>query len=301
MESGDWATMTTKLDGDKLCFALAHRRGGCVRNCPPAPLARSPAYADICVVCACIDHTYISTHGTTKRGRDQAHKEDCDQQGHCGPARKCPRILNDWTKAQPHIDKANRWRQRTLALEERFRTPSFPFRLQTTVIVGFSIVSAYTMYTYHNNTSGRQFNSFSEFVEGVAFDAMTNTYDADHAAPGASTSTPPPQPMPGVNESLPPAAHVAVSISQIPGWKGSNPARCWNCRAPTSFCCSVCSSADGIVPVHRPEVKHKHTTQSFPCLAKHQRNPTFAPKTTMSHAKAAAAIRRMSRGRGRGE
>ena len=55
LESGDWATMTTKLDGDKLCFALAHRRGGCVRNCPSAPLARSPAHADICVVCACID------------------------------------------------------------------------------------------------------------------------------------------------------------------------------------------------------------------------------------------------------
>ena len=128
-------------------------------------------------VCMCQIHTYISTHGTTKRGRDQSHKDDTGDDGHAAPPRKCPKILNDWTQAQPHIDKANRWRQRILAIEERFPTSSFPFRLMTTVIGGMAVVSAHTMYSYH---VGGEHN-FRSFVETVALDAMLNTYDQDHA------------------------------------------------------------------------------------------------------------------------
>ena len=125
-------------------------------------------------VCMWQIHTYISTHGTTKRGRDQSHKDDTGEDGHAAPARKCPKILNDWTKAQPHIDKANRWRQRILAIEERFPTNSFPFRLMTTVISGMSIVSAHTMFAYHVAPE----YAFRSFVESVAFDAMCSTFTA---------------------------------------------------------------------------------------------------------------------------
>jgi hypothetical protein len=115
-------------------------------------------------------HTYLSTHGTTKRGKDQAHKDDVDADGCAGPARKCPKILNDWTKAQPHIDKHNRWRQRELAIEERFATHSFPFRLFTTVIIGMSIASAWSMFQYFVNKE--MFSTFSEFVDEVAVDGI---------------------------------------------------------------------------------------------------------------------------------
>ena len=139
-------------------------------------------------------HTYLATHGNTKRGRDQAHKDDTGDDGHVNPPRKCPRILNDWTQAQPHIDKSNRWRQRILAIEERFPTTSFPFRLMTTIIGGMSIVSAFTMFCYHVNPDEYDFRSF---VETVAYDAMTNTYDRDHSSvPRDGSSLTPPLQLP---------------------------------------------------------------------------------------------------------
>lgn len=120
-ESGDWSVMTTRVLDGKLVYGVGHRRGGVV-------------------------HTYVSTHGSTRRGRDQCHRDDADDAGHAAPPRKCPKILNDWTQAQPHIDKSNRWRQQILGIEERFRTTQFPFRLATTVIVGMAIASAHVLH-----------------------------------------------------------------------------------------------------------------------------------------------------------
>ena len=163
-DSGDWNVMTSTLSNGKRVYGIAHRRGMSV-------------------------HTYISTHGTTRRGKDQAHKDDCDVHGHAGPPRKCPRILNDWTQAQPQCDRNNMYRQFELAIEERFPTHSFPFRLQTTVIVGMSIASAYTMYQHF--VSNNEFDTFRELVETVSYDGMLNTWDAEHVlgAPGASDDT----------------------------------------------------------------------------------------------------------------
>ena len=88
------------------------------------------------------------------------------------------------------------YRQFELAIEERFPTHSFPFRLQTTVIVGMSIASAYTMYQYF--VSRDEFSTFREFVEAAAYDGMLNTWDEDHAParPGSSDETPAPRALP---------------------------------------------------------------------------------------------------------
>ena len=116
-ESGDWATMSTKIAG-KPAFGVAHRRGGAVSM--PC-MCTLPTYAYLSTFPPCSQiHTYLSTHSTTRRGRDQSHKDDAGEDGHVNPPRKCPRVLNDWTQAQPHVDKSNRWRQRILAIEERF-------------------------------------------------------------------------------------------------------------------------------------------------------------------------------------
>jgi hypothetical protein len=61
---GDWAVMSSHLDDGSLVYGIAHRRGTAV-------------------------HTFLSTHGTTKRGYDQAHKESSDGTGHAGPPRRC--------------------------------------------------------------------------------------------------------------------------------------------------------------------------------------------------------------------
>lgn len=130
--SGEWATMVTDIqlpdDSVLKMFAVGHRRGPAV-------------------------HTFISTCGETTLGKPQAHKDD-DLDADTGYliARKCPKILNDATTAQPKIDRANKKRQFELALERRFRTKSFPFRLFCTIL-GITLTDAYYLHNYLNQTA----------------------------------------------------------------------------------------------------------------------------------------------------
>ncbi|KAL3892689.1 MAG: hypothetical protein SGPRY_014884 [Prymnesium sp.] len=109
-------------------------------------------------------HAFISTRGTTRRGKDQRHKDDVEPDGSSAPPRKCPKILNDWTKRQPHTDEHNRWRQSILAIEE-------------------SDVSTYTGFCYHvKNDTEEVDDDFSEMMEQISVDVMLNTWDEDHSA-----------------------------------------------------------------------------------------------------------------------
>ena len=49
------------------------------------------ALADACPLVPSQIHTYLSTHGVTLRGKDQAHADDTDADGRCAGPRKCPR------------------------------------------------------------------------------------------------------------------------------------------------------------------------------------------------------------------
>jgi hypothetical protein len=132
--SGDWALMTTEVTlptEPKLKMgALAHLRGPEV-------------------------HTFLFTAGVTTMGSPQQHKDD-DLDADTGflVYRKCPRsaprcvdrgckgthshsspdplvlsqVCNDGTKAQPKIDRTNKYRQFRLKIERRRRTECFPFR-----------------------------------------------------------------------------------------------------------------------------------------------------------------------------
>lgn len=266
-------------------YGVAHRRGGAV-------------------------HTFICTHGTTKRGRDQRHKDDVCEDGAAAPPRKCPKVLNDWTKCQPHTDKHNRWRQSILAIEERFRTTSFPFRLFTTLIVGCSAVSTFTGHTFHVKneqlSDPTSDDDFRESMETLAVDLMTNNWDEEHPADGIS-----PAARTSVARSSSPSmvtfsrssglaagveAHIPVSIKQaqsIAGFHGGNVQRCGECRSRlTSFCCGHpdCLSANSIVPLCLPEVKSKGKTVLHSCLSRHKMNPS------QSHASAASAGRKKAAG-----
>ena len=214
---------------------------------------------------------------------------------------KCPKILNDWTKAQPHIDKANRWRQRELAIEERFSTHSFPFRLFTTVIVGMSISSAWPMFQYFVND--KMFSTFSEFVDEVAVDGMQWEGGLEERAAAAERARNAADQTSAAN-SVPREAHVAVPISSIRGWKGAAQPRCSHCQAQTSYCCLQCSSAQGLVAIHRGEYKTGGKTVSTPCLAAHMADPEASHRTSASASKMAAAKKRhagTARGRGGGK
>lgn len=73
-------------------FAVSHRRGETV-------------------------HKFIATCGTTLKGSStKAYFEDDEERANCNicefeTARKAPRVLNDYTLAQPCIDRHNRYRQ----------------------------------------------------------------------------------------------------------------------------------------------------------------------------------------------
>lgn len=289
-DSGDWNVMKSTFgSGDWLCYGVAHRRGGAI-------------------------HTYLSTCGTTKRGKDQKHKDDTGEDGSTAPPRKCPKILNDFTQAQPHVDKHNRWRQHILAIEERFRTESFAFRLFTTLIVGCAAVSTYTGFTYHKSSNEQHEpdvhdQKFRAMMEEIAVDGMTNTWDADHDEAGAAPSTAgrpragapnsgraTPTMGGGSSSEVPPEMHVPISIAahkRLTGFSGATQQRCGVCRVNlVSHCCSACSTPTSIVAICRPDVQYGRRITTHPCLAMHRDNPAASHRCTASASKQAAGAKR---------
>ena len=244
--------------------AVAHRRGGAV-------------------------HTYIFNAGVTVAGKNMSHDlDDCDDDNVLMHRRPCPKVLNDFTLGQPHSDVGNRYRQHDLAMEKRFVTGSFPFRLFTSMW-GVVLVSAARAFQYfHPNLNGE--DTFIEFCtkaanEGVNCDLTVDSDEemesSDDEAGGSSRrskakSTKPgsrsPQagPSGGAN---PCAGHTLAPISTIVGFKGDNQQLWGVCRGKAGFYCIECSA--GQVPtaikcLHPPEVRGK----KFACLATHKRAPS---------------------------
>ena len=77
-------------------------------------------------------HEFISTCGLTLPGKPHTSKLEDDEDAHgqivYEHERKCPRILNDASMAQPAIDCHNRYRQAILAMEKRILTNRFCVR-----------------------------------------------------------------------------------------------------------------------------------------------------------------------------
>ena len=105
-------------------------------------------------------------------GKPQAHKDDRDILGNQAVARKCPKILNAYTKVQPKIDMNNRWRQDILAMEERFVTHSYPSRLFTTVF-GVMIVDAFLAH----KTRFASAITYKEWCAAAAYGGLHNTIE----------------------------------------------------------------------------------------------------------------------------
>ena len=219
--AGDWAVMTTTVAGGKKIYAIGHRRGGTV-------------------------HTYISSHGLSVLGKPQAHKEDVAALGVRAQPRPCPKVLNDWTAQQPQIDKRNRERQRMLAMEKRFLTFSFPFRLFTTVL-GMTFTTASCFYDFFYETYD---GTFLDFVHELCYDGMTNTIDEEHAHPSATPAAPPTPaadrvpgaPSPVVSPTKAAGGHRLGRVIDIHGWDGTDQPRCSVCGKKTTRVCAQCST-----------------------------------------------------------
>mmetsp|Transcript_30289 Transcript_30289/g.73683 ORF Transcript_30289/g.73683 Transcript_30289/m.73683 type:complete len:454 (+) Transcript_30289:467-1828(+) len=250
---GDWSVMSTELDDGFKVYAIGHRRGGEV-------------------------HTFVATCGLTIPGEPQKHQEDVAVYGSAVP-RPCPKVLNLWTQQQPQIDSNNRYRQNILAIEERFTTKSFPFRLLTTIF-GITLVNAYEWYRYFVNPN--QFDAFKPFVAALAFDAMHNDFDSS----GVATSQFAQQaPTPSERQTAPRApgsasptrssprrvrsTHIAIPLKSVPGYKGSRKQLCAVCQDnnhKTSWCCAACSHAHEVFAIHPQTIRYCQTTVVYDCL-----------------------------------
>ena len=250
---GDWCLLSTKLDDGFKVYAIGHRRGGVV-------------------------HTFVSTCGlVTVPGVPQAHQEDMGVYGNM-EARPCPKVLNTWSQQQPKIDSNYRYRQDILAIEERFTTQSFPFRMMTTIImtiIGITFANAYMYewFGYFVDNKKYMYDSSQAFMRDLSYDAMHNTFDEDSRA---QTQTPAPDRRPHGAPSPVRAsprsiekAHLPVPIKSLPGYKGHGKAKCAVCndnKHKTTWCCHSCSTATAIFGMHPAKVTYGGKQVTYDCL-----------------------------------
>ena len=235
-ERGAWAVFETEVElsnGEKRkLYAISHRRGGEV-------------------------HKFISTCGTTLPGN--AHVgifEDDEEEG--SPyvlERKCPKVLNDCTLAQPVIDRHNRYRQFILALEKRILTNSFSLRFGTTMH-GMVFTNAF----FGVRRFSMPVAEFKPEMSKLAYRLMHNSLLVDQGPP-RSPSSPFSPFSPGSPDgdgsesgrSSPSSccgAHPLIALRLLAGYRGGKQQRCAICGGRTAYCCSVCTKdTDHIVAI----------------------------------------------------
>ncbi|KAL3900646.1 MAG: hypothetical protein SGPRY_012423 [Prymnesium sp.] len=163
------------------------------------------------------------------------------------------------TGRKPHIDENNRWRQLAIRTGDRGK--------------------------YHVNKS--EYDTFMEFVNDVAYDAMTNTYDADHV----SNSSHLPFATPILQGSSKFGSITSGSRAETTSEEHKSK-QCAVCDRPTSYCCSACWSAESIVVVYPLETERKGVKKQYGCIARHARYPGKARRTVASASRSAAMKRR---------
>ena len=251
---GDWCLMSSELEDGFKIYAIGHRRGGEV-------------------------HTFIASCGLTIPGVPQAYREDIGVYGTMEP-RKCPKVLNLWSQQQPKIDKNNRFRQDILAIEQRFVTKSFPFRVLTSVL-GITFANAYEWFNYFIDS--KRFcddDGFLTFMRSLAYDGMHNNFDdeaAGPASPSAAAARAAASPARPMTQTELETSHRIVPIKSIVGYKGHMKQLCAVCHDnahKTTTCCLACSTKERIFALHSPIIKYKGKTAVYSCLAEHHACPT---------------------------
>ena len=198
-------------------------------------------------------------------------------------ARRCPKVLNDWTQGQPKIDLVNRWRQHELAMEKRILTESFPARLFIFVL-GTCVVNSWLFCNYFLKGENGQME-FRAAMRRLARRAMHNDYDARNPPSGGLPPYSPPAfrqrsttpKAPEVAVAKEPSAHVLVSLRTIEGFKERSDQKqmdCVYCQRKTSYACACCSEVPYVMALCPAETTWKGETTKHPCLTQHRRDPS---------------------------
>lgn len=261
-DNGSWAVFTSELQlgGDRTIpvYSVSHRRGQSL-------------------------HGFVATCGTTLPGKGHnAYFEDDEERTMAETveheiARKCPRVLNDFTLAQPTIDRHNRYRQHILAMEKRFITNSFTFRFFTTML-GMLAVNAFFAHRYFNNALAE----FKIEIDKLALALINNPKigpptQQQQRSPGGSRS---PSSLAASPDGQP---HILAPLRQLDSYKGGKQQRCIICNERTIWFCTTCTTGPHALVPLCPEVsrgrRHKAGFAcTHRCLLKHMANPTYYPK-----------------------
>lgn len=261
-ENGAWATWTSeiKLDGDTEVpiYCVTHRRGESI-------------------------HAFIASCGTTLPGNSHVAYFEDDEDRAMGVevadfelTRKCPMVLNDFTLAQPTIDRHNRYRQHILAMEKRLVTNNFSFRFFTTVL-GFIVVNAFLAHRYFNDANA----DFKSLMDRLALKLMNNP-DAESPTTDSSPSNGRKSPA----DSSEAGDHHLMHLKHVEGitWKPGLQQRCVMCNAKTVWVCAECSDGPtALVPLcsqytcSRAKGEKGSVTQ-HKCLELHSCRPSFFPR-----------------------
>lgn len=271
--NGQWATFATTLSGidhadlpDLKLWAIAHRRGGAV-------------------------HCFIFTSGCSTMGNPMRHtiREDDDGGSDYIIARECPKVLNNYTQAQPATDCGNRNRQHLLAMEKRFVSRSFPFRFFT-FMLGLTFVNAEALIKYFHSSRNKK-KTFLQVVHDVCEDGLNalspyqkvpkkrNRPSARQVSSGSSDCStdsdnnpkPPRVSEPGAPSPMKMARlekHALAPLS-MHGGIGGRQLDCGECGRRAGFYCVGCSTEDVIVPLHPESIANK----VYDCFNKHKRHP----------------------------
>ena len=280
-ENGAWSTWVSSLElgGDETIpiFCVTHRRGESI-------------------------HAFVATCGTTLPGTAcMAYFEDDEERVNAEVTdyeitRKCPRVLNDFTLAQPAIDCHNRYRQHILAMEKRLITNNYSFRFFTTML-GFVAVNAFFALRYFKNPLA----DFKVEMDRLALALMNNPHaEAPTNKKSQSNKRAPASPADSDG-----CTHTLVPLRSLRfiEWRTGKQMKCILCNADTTWVCSECTTGpDELVPIC-PEVTiarkdgprySKGDRIEHPCLGRHRCNPSFFPQSckkskTCKRARAARA------------
>ena len=226
-------------------------------------------------------HKFVATCGTTLKGSAHlATFEDEEDRVYASDdtkyelTRKCPRILNDWTLAQPCIDRHNRYRQFILGMEKRLITCNFSVRLATT-LMGMLFTNAFFAHRHFNS----ELADFKEEMGKLAYRLMHNPHAPDPVLP------PTPQTRTAGSPNSPPdTSHPLMQLSKFNLQHGiikkTAALRCVVCNKQTSWYCSACTEGPhAIVPVcpctTRGGGKGGAGCKEHPCEAFHCQHPSF--------------------------
>lgn len=276
--NGQWATFAATLNdidhpllNELKMWAVAHRRGGAV-------------------------HCFIFTCGTSIMGTPMRHtiREDNDGGADYVIARECPKVLNDYTKAQPCTDSGNRNRQHLLAMEKRFVSRSFPFRFLT-FMLGITFVNVATLCKYFHSSVHKR-KTFLQMVHEVCEDGLNSLCPfkvkkpmkrkssiAYLSAGGSNDESNESQPLEDGGDAAAGAPspikrsrsgtekHVLAPLS-MHGGIGGRQMDCGECGGRAGYYCVGCSNEDVVVALHPQNIGKK----LYECWQKHKRHPERA-------------------------